>query len=83
MIYLLVEDFSVTVRCTGICKSPLTNKYQPLLSVVNMLIVTVKSLLAVTWMVTFVLSIDPDGPVTQDLPCRLSLHHLVSPKLLL
>ena len=75
--YLLVVDCPVTVTYTGICKSPLTHKYQPLLSVFSPLIVTVETLEALVSMVTSVPSIDPDDPVTQELP---SLHHFISPE---
>lgn len=78
-LYLLVEGFSVTVRWTGICKSPFTHKYQPLLSVLRLLIVTVKTLWARESMVTVVLAKFPDDPITQDVP---SLHHFTSPELL-
>lgn len=82
MKYSLVEGFSVTVRCTGICKFPFTHKYQPLLAIVKLIIVTVETLWAFAWMITCVLSIDPDDPVTQDLPCSLSLHHSIFSELL-
>lgn len=77
--YLLVVGFSVTVTCTGICKSPVAHEYQPLLFVVSPLIVTVKTPGTLVVMVTVVPSIDPLVPVTQFLP---SLQNLFSPAFL-